>query len=244
MVANTLDSNSQGGQQGSPTPDNLTSQNVQPPSTPAPTSSPEQMRTLVAELIGEALRDPKVYTSIKDKRISGIEQQLRDASPVLEQVRKILTPEQQAQFSQIQRDAEFEQLKQAVYGNSSTQTGTPQSGTPGSAALDVEPILSSLQFQPNDPALAALKIKHSGNTQELLKAAADLRLTQLQSPNPSPATAMNGPSGTSPASGGLTPQQVEQKSIELQRMYDNYSANEPKIKALESELNTYWATQK
>lgn len=74
----------------------------------------------------------------------------------------------------------------------SGQQSAPIQPTAGSGrqdtGIDVESIVASLQFQPNDPALAALKIKYAGDPQGLIKAAADLRLAQVQTPNPSPAT--------------------------------------------------------
>jgi hypothetical protein len=155
-------------------------------------------------------------------------------------VKGILTPEQQAQFSQIQRDAEFEQLKQAVYGKPQPQTGASGGGTPSGAAVDVETVVAKLQFSPNDPALAALRIKYANNPQGLIEAAADLRLQQFQTPNPSPGTALP-QNGVVNQQGGMTDAEAEQKSIKLNRLYDNYSANQAEIKALEKELETHWA---
>jgi hypothetical protein len=182
MVANALDSNSQSGQQGSPTPDNLANESVQPPSTNAPASSLEQMRTFVNEAVREALRDPKVYTSIKDKRIGAIEQQLKDASPVLERVRKLLTPEQEAQFAQIQRDAVIDQLQQAVFGDSQTQTGAPQGGTPGSAALELQAIDEVLELPANDSRVTDLKLKYRGDPLAYGREAKKLKASFNQNP--------------------------------------------------------------
>lgn len=190
MVANALDSNSGTGNQGTPSPDTSDTQNVQPPSTNAPAQPLDQVRALVSDAVREALQNPDILKGMKDRRFTQIQRTLDDVSPVLDRIKGILTPEQQSQFAQIQRDAEFEELKQVVYGNPKTQTGTNQGGTPASAAFDVEAVITSLQFQANDPALAALKIKHAGNPQTLVQAAADLRLSQLQSP-PTPATALS-----------------------------------------------------
>jgi hypothetical protein len=73
MVAPTLDSNSSQGTQGQPTPDNLSGQNVQPPSTPAPTQSPDQMRALVSDVVREALQNPDILKGMKDRRFNQIQ---------------------------------------------------------------------------------------------------------------------------------------------------------------------------
>lgn len=235
MVANALDSNSETGTQGAPTPATSTPQNVQPPSTSAPAQSPDQVRALVSQMLSEALQNPDILKGMKDRRFNQIQRTLDDFSPVLEKVRGILTPEQQAQFAQIQRDAEFEQLKQTVYGSPNTQTGTNPVGNQAGAALDTETVITSLKFQPNDPALAALKIKFSGDPQGLVKAAADLRLSQLQTPSPTPGTGL---SQSGAAISGLTPEQSDQKLLQLQDLYKNYSQNKPAITVLENELKT------
>lgn len=74
----------------------------------------------------------------------------------------------------------------------------PVGNEPKNAGIDAESVLTSLQFQPNDPALAALRIKYQGDQNALVKAAADLRLSQLQTPNPSPATLPSLLNGTPP----------------------------------------------
>ncbi len=233
MVANTLDSSSSQGTQGSPNPDNLSGQSVQPPSTTAPTQSPDQMRALVSQIVSEALQNPDILKGMKDRRFNQIQGTLDNLSPVLEKVKGMLTPEQQAQFSQIQRDAEFEDLKQRVYGGSSTQTGAATGGTQSSAAVDVETTVKKLQFADNDPALAALRIKHANNPTDFLNAAAELRINQLQTPSPTPATTLT---QTGMPMNRLSEDQITEKSVQLEELYKNYSLNKPAIAALEKEL--------
>lgn len=233
MVAPTLDSSSGAGNQGTPNPAPSEPQNVQPPSTPAPTQSPEQVRELVTQIVSEALQNPDILKGMKDRRFNQIQRSLDDISPVLERVKEILTPEQQAQLAQIQRDARFEQLEQVVYGKPNTQTGATQSGTPGNAAIDVEAVVKSLQFTDNDPALAALKIKHAGNPQEMVRAAAELRLAQLQTPSPTPAHA---PPQSGSANLGLSQDQIDEKALRLEQLYKNPSQNRAEIKVIETEL--------
>jgi hypothetical protein len=233
MVANTLDSNSGNGNQGTPNPATSDPQSVQPPSTTAPTQSPDQMRALVSQIVTEALQNPDILKGMKDRRFNQIQGTLDNLSPVLEKVKGLLTPEQQAQFSQIQRDAEFEDLKQRVYGTPQTQTGAATGGTQSSAAVDVETTVKKLQFADNDPALAALRIKHANNPIEFLNAAAELRISQLQTPSPTPATTLT---QTGMPMSRMTDDQITEKSAQLEELYKNYSKNKPQIAALEKEL--------
>lgn len=101
-------------------------------------------------------------------------------------VKRILElKEQGLNESQINRELWIDQQMNTQNAPVQPPAGSEQKNT----SLDVDTVVSSLQFQPNDPALAALKIKYAGDPQGMVKAAADLRLSQLSTPNPSPATA-------------------------------------------------------
>jgi hypothetical protein len=113
-------------------------------------------------------------------------------------------------------------------------------GQPAGAGFDAEPLIATLKFEPNDPALAALRIKYAGNPQGLATAAADLRLSQLNSPKPTPGTSIP-PSNGNALQGSMTPQEMEAKSARLLRLYDNYTANKPEIETLEKELKAAWS---
>lgn len=91
--------------------------------------------------------------------------------------------------SAIQRELFIDQMMSGQPQNAPVQP--PVGNGPQNNGIDVDSVVASLQFQPNDPALAALKIKYTGDPKGLVKAAADLRLSQLQSPSPSPATALS-----------------------------------------------------
>lgn len=131
----------------------------------------------------------------------------------------------------IQRELFIDQMMIGQTQNAPAQphAGSEQKGT----SLDVDTVVASLQFQPNDPALAALKIKFSNDPQGLVKAAADLRLSQLQTPSPTPGTGL---SQSGAAISGLTPEQSDQKLLQLQDLYKNYSQNKSAITVLENEL--------
>lgn len=124
--------------------------------------------------------------------------------------------------SQMTPQSQSAPVQPSVGNGSATNTG-----------IDVEPIIASLQFQPNDPGLAALKVKFQGDPNGLAKAAADLRLAQLQTPSPSGATSL---SQTGSTTAGLDQNQADAKVIHLESLYKNYSQNKGEIQALEKEL--------
>lgn len=190
MVANTLDSGSAGGNQGLPNPAPSDPQNAQPPSTPASAQSPEQLDGLVAKKVLEALQNPDILKGMKDRRFNAIQQSLDSVSPVLEKVKTLLNPEQLEQFNKIQTENRLEQLEQMVVGSRDSSVNQP-AGKQTDSALDVEPMLASLQFPANDAGLAALRIKHGNDKNALLKAAADLRISQLTSGGATPAMGLS-----------------------------------------------------
>lgn len=143
--------------------------------------------------------------------------------------------------TQIQRELWIDSQMTPQQQNAPVQQ--PVGNVQTNQGIDVEPIITSLQFQPNDPALAALKIKYAGDPQGMVKAAADLRFSQLSTPNPSTGTGLPISGGQAQVD-GLNAQQVEQLSMKLNRLYDNYSANEQQIKSIERQLDEYWAKQK
>lgn len=133
--------------------------------------------------------------------------------------------------SQIQRELWIDQ--QMTGQPQSAPVQQPVGSEPRNNGIDVDTIVASLQFQPNDPALAALKVKYAGDPQGLVKAAADLRLSQFQTPNPTPGTGLSQSGATT---SGLTADQADAKLLHLQDMYKNYSQNKTAIAELEKEL--------
>lgn len=128
----------------------------------------------------------------------------------------------------IQRELFLDQL---MSGQNTPVQPPAGSGKTPDAGLDVDSMVTALQFQPNDPALAALKIKYMDNPKELVKAAADLRLSQLQTPNPTPATSPS-MQGNSPA----VSQSAQQKIERLTELQKNPSKNRMEIIRLTAEL--------
>lgn len=132
--------------------------------------------------------------------------------------------------TQIQRELFIDQLQQ---GQSAPQPAQPQgNGQPQAQTFDVDGVLKTLQFAENDPALAALKIKYSGNPQELVKAAADLRIQQFQSPNPSPATGL---SQTGGQSGGAV--DYDALAAEYETLSRNPAVNFERMSQIQTEMD-------
>jgi hypothetical protein len=131
--------------------------------------------------------------------------------------------------AQIQRELQLD----ALLGQSQNAPAQQSAGSgQTSTGLDVDSVISSLQFQPNDPALAALRLLHGNNPQELLKAAAGLRLSQLQTPNPSPATAPSQSGGQ--GSGGVN---LDALSAEYEELAKNPAANFQRMTEIQQEFN-------
>jgi hypothetical protein len=109
--------------------------------------------------------------------------------------------------SQIQRELWIDQ--QMTGQPQSAPVQQPAGSGPTNTGIDVEATIKSFQFPENDPGLAALRVKFNGRPQELLSAAAELRLSQVQTPNPSGATGLS----MQNSQGGLTEQaRIEQET--------------------------------
>lgn len=179
MTDETLESNSGSGNAGSPNPSASPAGNGSSTSTFDPQKMPEQLESYVSKAIEKALQ------STKDKRISGIEKTLDDFKPVMEQVKALLTPEQLREFNQIQRDAEFEDLKRRVYGN--TSTSTPAIGNQESAAVDVAKVFGERGLDLKDPQVALVANMKYASPQEAELAAYKLRDRLAATPTHNPA---------------------------------------------------------
>ena len=131
--------------------------------------------------------------------------------------------------TQIQRELYLDQLM------NSQSAPVPQAAGPAKqdTGLDVETTVQKLQFAPNDPALAALRVKFQGKPADFLAAAAELRINQLQTPSP---TAATGLSQTGNPTNGMSEDQATEKLLMLEDLYKNFTLNKPRIEALENEL--------
>ena len=140
-----------------------------------------------------------------------------------------------------QTDAEFRaavlKIAQGMGG------GAQPSGTGNAQGVNLTTVLADYKLDPTDPFVAAqLQGKAFTNaTDAELFAARVFRDKQL-APNPNSAQSPTMP-GSAPA-GGMTAQQIEEKSTQLLRLYDNYDKNAPQINVLEKEIAEYWATHK
>ncbi len=132
--------------------------------------------------------------------------------------------------TQIQRELYIDSL----VSSQNTPVQQPVGNVQPNTGLDTEAVINSLKFEPNDPALAALKIKHANNPNALIQAAAELRIAQATAPTPSPATQLPQNGGSPTAS--LSEEQIDQKALRLEELYKNYSVNKREIGMIEAEL--------
>ena len=140
-----------------------------------------------------------------------------------------------------QTDAEF---RRAVLKIAQGMESGAQPASAGNAqGVDVAAILADYKLDPKDPYVAgrlAGQTFTSKEQAELLAARIFKDKSFAPQTNASQQSAISGNASQT----GLSPEAVEQKSIQLQRLYDNYTANEPQIKAIEAELKAYWEAPK
>jgi hypothetical protein len=132
--------------------------------------------------------------------------------------------------SQIQRELFLDQM---IQGQSAPEPAQPQgNGQAQGPAFDMDGMIKTLQFADNDPALAALKIKYSGNPQELVKAAADLRIQQLTGTGPTPGTGLSQTGGQ--VSGAVD---YDALSAEYETLSRNPAANFERMSQIQTEMD-------
>lgn len=219
-MTDDLESNPTNGSAGSPNSAVSEGKDVQRTSTPDASKQLEQLDSVIAKAVEKALQ------SQKDKRFSSIEKEISEFKPVLERVKSILTPEQLAQVNAIQKDAEFEELKQTV--SRLTQTGVPATGNQQNTATDeAQTIFKKYEVDMNDPAVVPfLSLKGA----ELKAAVADYAFAKSKQPSldSSAATSIGGEPGKS----------VSEDAIysEIANLSKNYTANKSRIEALQAKL--------
>jgi len=114
-------------------------------------------------------------------------------------------------------------------------------GTQANGQQAVTKVFEAIGLDVKDPRVASALLTQYKTAEEVELAAYRLQRQIQQSPNHNPAQnpSLNG----NPPAGGMSPQQIEEKSTRLLRLYDNYDKNEPQIKALEKEIADYWAAK-
>jgi hypothetical protein len=224
-MTENLESSSTLGSTGAPSSDVSQGQNVQPPSTFDASKLPEQLESLVSKAVEKAVQ------SQKDRRFSEIEKTLGDFKPVLERVKGLLTPEQLAQFNQIQRDAEIDELKQTV--QKLTQTGAPAVGNQQStAANDAQRILQAAQLDANTPEVLDLIRQYGNDPVTLAVRAGELRAKAANKPSPSAAESASILTESAPPSGDL-----DSMISKLNEMQKFPTKNRAEITRLTTELD-------
>ena len=138
----------------------------------------EQLRETIKEEVGKATQ------STKDKRFSEIEKKLGDFQPVLERFKDLVTPEQ---LKQIQKDLEFEDLKQRVYGEK--QTSEPVSaGNTQAPAVDAAKLFDEMGLDRKDPLVNTVLAGLQGKDKDAVELAGYRLANKIQSsPAPTPA---------------------------------------------------------
>lgn len=177
------------------------------------------------------------YVIALQQQIAQFETQLRgiqsgadkQISQVRGDVKRILELSQKGlDESQIQRELWIDaQMTQPPNSQALPPAGTGPKGQ----GIDTEGLLAALQFPPNDPALAALRIRHAADPQAFITAAASLRLSQLQSPNPSPGTGL--PSDSSAPGAQVN---LDALAAEYEQLAINPAVNFERMLAIQQEM--------
>lgn len=193
-----------------------------PTSSPSGSASqplPEYVKTLQSQI-------EQINTNIKGLQ-KGTDKQIGQVRDNLKRILEL--KDQGLNEEQIKREL---WIDQQINQPETAQVQPPAGSGQVNTGLDVEAGLKRLQFPENDPTLAALKIKHANNPQELLLAAAELRLAQATSPSPSPATLLSQSGGSTNVSADTSVQVAR-----LQELLKAPSKNRAEIAELEKTLN-------
>lgn len=221
-MPDNLESNSPNGSTEPPASPTSAGQNVQQPSS---LSEEELLKRL------EPLIDKKVQ-SVKDRRIAELEKQVSGFQSVLERF-KGLVPDDK--LREIQKDLEFEDLKQKVYGTEK-QTSEPVAGSQQMSAADLaSSIIAKAQLDANVPEVIEL-IRTAGNDPvEFAIKAGELKARMANKPAP---TAANAPVlQTSTGSGEAW--NFEAKNARFRELQKFPSKHKDEIKKLKQELEEH-----
>lgn len=224
-MTDDLESNSPNGSAGLPNSVVSEGKNVQQTSTPDASKLPDNLDSIVSKAVEKAMQ------SQKDKRFSSIEKEISEFKPVLERVKTLLTPEQMKEFNAIQKDAEFEELKQTVTRLS--QTGVPETGNQKNTATEeAQHIFQKYEVDMNDPAAVGfLGLKGA----DLIDAVATYAFKKSKQPtlDSSAASSIQGSS----SSGKITEAQAETLYAKLGTALLEPTKNKAEISKLKKELN-------
>jgi len=149
-------------------------------------SGAKQTSTFSAEdmlRVLEPLIDKKVQ-SVKDRRFAEQEQFRSEFQPVLERFKDLVSPEQ---LKQIQKDLEFEDLKQRVYGEK--QTSEPVSaGNTQAPAVDAAKLFDEMGLDRKDPLVNTVLAGLQGKDRDAVELAGYRLANKIKSsPAPTPA---------------------------------------------------------
>lgn len=189
MLPNTTtDSGQQAGAQGA-------NPVASPPVGVQPNSQTPDLSVLVKNLQAEV----NALKGDKDRGVSRVSKELDNIKPMLEKVMQFveLTPDQQRQ---IQRDFEFDAMKQQVYG-SPLQPSAPASQGSGAVSATQFGEFDVLQFlgmSTSDPEVSNALIQANGNPLNLAVSLGELRARRAVQSPPNPAVNAGLVSGAAP----------------------------------------------
>ena len=242
------DSNSQAGTAGNQS-DASAQQNVQPGS--------ESVTITKAELDVLTQRLQKLESGLqsdKDRAVKRTNERLDklegDLRPMLERALQHTASGKSAEeaLRLVQSEESENQTKQALaeFAAAWKSGKLPEylgAGTAQNQGVDVASVLAEYKLDPKDPYVAG---RLAGQTFTSKEQAELLAARIFKDKSFAPQTNASQQSATSgnASQTGLSPEAVEQKSVQLLRLYDNATANAPQIKALETELNAYWEAHK
>lgn len=225
MTPEQLESNSQQGAQGQPTPDASGAGG-------SSTSTSDDLFARYGEQFRKIAREEaeRAAQSTKDKRLGQIEKQLTDFAPILERVATLtnMSPEQKAQ---IQRDLEWDEMrKRVLYQDTGGNAAAPQSPSKTDPSLEV---IKALDLDDNDPQVVAA-VRDNENPVKLAVALANLKLSRASQPQPTPASIAAPASGSG---GSYNASQVEGKITRYNELARNPQANHSEMVRLKKELD-------
>lgn len=188
MSDNLLEGGNGQGAQGQPTPGASGAGSVQQP------SSNVDMPAWASQLVKRLDDMERRAQSEKDRGIAKVSKELETWRPVLEKVQSLagLTPEQVAQ---VQREMEWDAMRERVFGNSQPVAAQPAQEQ---ANNSTEKALRKFQLDVNDPEVVTA-IRENPDPFDQVAALAKISVARQSSPTPSPA------SNAAPAQGTTVP---------------------------------------
>lgn len=168
----------------------------------------------------------------KDRGVSKLKNEFEGYKPLLEAIKGFVPAEQ---LPQVERELEYQDLKQRVYGTSQREQTEPLSGGT-QKGIDAEDLalktVEKLGLDLNDPKVAdAIR---SSQGVDMVMSLMEIATQKAKAPQPTIASSAAISSGSSQAT--LTDADIADKAGQLDKLYLNPTVNAKKIAELEKEL--------